>query len=204
VLLASNGQTAAAIERLTTATRFNPNYLEAHMALGDVLRGNGRVQASLAPYAEAVRLNPRAAEARFNYALALVKLRRYADARAWLEDSVAAQPDRPELSHALARLLAAAPDPAVRDGQRALRMTQQLAAANGTTEVGETMAMALAEVGSYRDAVAVQRDVMEAARQGGAAADLRRMSANLQLYESGRPCRTPWPDDHPVHSAGLR
>jgi tetratricopeptide (TPR) repeat protein len=204
VLLASSGQVAAAIERLTAATRFNPNYLEAHMALGDVLRGNGRVQASLAPYAEAVRINPRAADARFNYAMALVRLRRYNDARAWLEESAAAQPDRPELAHALARLLAAAPDPAVRDGQRALRMTQDLAAANGTTDVGETMAMALAEVGSYRDAVSVQRDVMEAARQGGAATDLRRMAANLQLYESGRACRMPWPDDHPVHTAGLR
>jgi tetratricopeptide (TPR) repeat protein len=174
------------------------------MALGDVLRSSGRFEASLAHYADAVRINPRAAEARFSYAIALVKLRRYGDARAWLDASVDAQPDRPELAHALARLLASAPDPAVRDGQRALRMSRQLAAANGTTEVGQTMAMALAEVGAYRDASAVQRDVMDAARQAGAGAELRWMAANLQLYESGRPCRTPWPDDHPVHSVGLR
>ena len=204
VLLASDGQSAAAVERLAAAVRYNPNYLEARMALGDVLRSSGRVEASLAHYADAVRINPRAAEARFNYAMALVKLRRYGDARAWLEASVRAQPDRPELAHALARLLASAPDPAVRDGQRALTMTQQLAATNGNTEVGETLAMALAEVGAYRDAVAVQRDVMTAARQGGAGAELPRMTANLQLYETGRPCRTPWPDDHPAHSAGLR
>jgi tetratricopeptide (TPR) repeat protein len=204
VLLASNGQPVEAIDRLTTAIRYNPNYLEAHMALGDVLRSSGRFEASLAHYADAVRINPRAAEARFSYAIALVKLRRYGDARAWLDASVDAQPDRPELAHALARLLASAPDPAVRDGQRALRMSRQLAAANGTTEVGETMAMALAEVGAYRDASAVQRDVMDAARQAGAGAELRWMAANLQLYESGRPCRTPWPDDHPVHSVGLR
>jgi tetratricopeptide (TPR) repeat protein len=204
VLLASNGQPAEAIDRLTAAVRYNPNYLEAQMALGDVLRGSGRIEASLAHYAAAIRINPRAAEARFNYAMALVKLRRYGDARAWLEESVRAQGDRPELANALARLLASAPDARVRDGQRALAMTRQLAATNGNTEVGESMAMALAEVGAYRDAVAVQRDVIEAARQGGAADDLRRMTANLQLYESGRPCRTPWPDDHPVHTAGLR
>ena len=204
VLLASAGRSAAAIDRLTAAVRYNPNYLEAEMALGEVLRGSGRIEASLAHYAAAVRINPRAAEARFNYAMALVRLRRYGDARAWLEESVRAQPDRPELANALARLLASAPDPKVRDGQRALAMTRQLAATNGNTDVGESMAMAFAEVGAYGEAVAVQRDVMEAARQGGAAADLRRMTANLQLYESGRPCRTPWPDDHPVHSAGLR
>ena len=204
VLLASEGRPAAAIDRLTAAVRYNPSYLEAEMALGEVLRGSGRVEASLAHYAAVVRINPRAAEARFNYAMALVKLGRYGDARMWLEEGVRAQPDRPELANALARLLASAPDPRVRDGQRALAMTRQLAAANGNTDVGESMAMALAETGAYGEAVAVQRDVMEAVRQGGATADLRRMRANLQLYESGRPCRTPWPDDHPAHSAGFR
>ena len=204
VLLASSGRTADAVARLTAALRYNPNYLQAQMALGDVLRGSGRVEASLAHYAGAVQIDPLAAEARFNYAIALVRLRRYGDARAWLEESVRVQPDRPELAHALARLLASAPDARVRDGQRALAMTKQLASTNSNTEVGESMAMAFAEVGAYRDAVAVQRDVMEAVRQGGDAADLRRLTANLQLYESGRPCRTPWPDDHPVHTAGLR
>ena len=204
VLLASSGRTADAVAHLTAALRYNPNYLQAQMALGDVLRGSGRVEASLAHYAGAVQIDPLAAEARFNYAIALVRLRRYGDARAWLEESVRVQPDRPELAHALARLLASAPDARVRDGQRALAMTKQLASTNSNTEVGESMAMAFAEVGAYRDAVAVQRDVMEAVRQGGDAADLRRLTANLQLYESGRPCRTPWPDDHPVHTAGLR
>jgi tetratricopeptide (TPR) repeat protein len=204
VLLASSGRIVEAIERLNAAVRYNPNYLEARMALGDVLRTSGRLEASLAQYADVIRINPRAAEARFNYAMVLVRLRRYADARASLEESVRAQPDRPELAHALARLLAAAPDPAVRDGQRALAMTRTLAQTVNNTDVGETMAMALAEVGAYADAVSVQRDVIEAARTEGADADVRRMAGNLRLYETGRPCRTPWPDDHPVHASAIR
>jgi tetratricopeptide (TPR) repeat protein len=204
VLLAGNGQNAAAIQSLTTALRYNPNYFEARVALGDVQRSIGQFQASLPHYAEAVRLNPRAAEARVSYAMSLLRLRRYADARAWLEESVRAQPDRPELAHVLARLLAAAPDSAIRDGQRSLAMAQELAKSHRNTELGETMAMALAEVGAYGEAVSVQRDVLEAARKSGVESDIRRMTANLRLYEGGRPSRTPWPDDDPAYTTPMR
>ena len=183
VVLASSGQPAAAVQRLTAAVKYNPNYAEALMALGDTLRRSGRIEASLKPYADVVRINPRAAEARFAYAMALVRLRRYRDAKAWLEDSARVLPDRPELSHALARILAAAPDEAVRDGARAMTLVQELMKGNKTTVVGETMAMALAELGQFSDAADVQRGVIAAAEQGGVAQDVRRMTANLRLYE---------------------
>ncbi len=199
VVMASSGETAAAIHRLSTAVKYNPNYVEAWMALGDTLRKSGRFDASLKPYSEVVRINPRHAEARFAYAMALVRLRRYKDAKGWLEDSARAQPDRPELAHALARLLAAAPDDAVRDGARAMTLVQDVMKANQTTAVGETMAMALAELGQFSNAVEVQRGVIAAAEQGGPSADVRRMKANLGRYERRQACRTPWPDDDPAH-----
>jgi tetratricopeptide (TPR) repeat protein len=204
VLAAGSGLSAEAVSHLTAALRYNPNYFEARVALGDVLRGGGRFEAALPHYVEAVRLNPLAADVRFSQAMTLVRLRRYAEARAALEESVRAQPDRPELAHALARLLASAPDAVVRDGQRALTMTRQLVETYRNTDVGETMAMALAEVGSYGEAVSVQRDVLESARQVGAADDVRRMMANLRLYESGRPSRVPWADDDPVFVTPVR
>ncbi|MNC94463.1 hypothetical protein D3C83_113230 [compost metagenome] len=83
-------------------------------------------------------------------------------------------------------------------------MAEQLAQSHRNPELGETMAMALAEVGSYGDAVAVQRDVLNAARQAGDADAVGRLTANLRLYESGRPARTPWPDDDPVFTTPVR
>ena len=47
VLLAGSGRSAEAVQHLTTALRYNPNYFEARMALGDVLRGSGRFEAAL-------------------------------------------------------------------------------------------------------------------------------------------------------------
>ena len=200
VMLASAGETARAIERLTAALRFSPNYLEARLALGNVHRTSGRPAASLEHYEDALRIDPRSAEARLYSAMALVRLRRFADAKRWLEEGLRARPDHPELTNALARLLAAAPDPAVRDAPRALSMTQQLAATVQTVEVGETLAMALAATRQFAEAASVQRDLIASARGAAAHADADRLAVNLRRYESGQPAPTPWPDDHPVHT----
>ncbi|MGH7341487.1 MAG: tetratricopeptide repeat protein, partial [Candidatus Rokuibacteriota bacterium] len=199
VVMASSGRMSEAVQRFTLAVKYNPNYAEALMALGDTLRRVGRFDASLKPYADVVRINPRATDARFGYAMALVRLRRYRDARDWLDEGARVQPDRAELSHALARVLAAAPDEGVRDGARAMALVQELMKGTKTTVLGETLAMAMAELGQFRDAVDVQRGVMASARQAGLERDVLRMTDNLRRYERGQACRVPWPDDDPAH-----
>jgi tetratricopeptide (TPR) repeat protein len=202
VIAVASNRPRDAVERVRAALKYSPTYIEARLALADALRRTGRFDEALTNYRELPRLNPRAAEARFGYAMALVKLGRYVDARTWLDEAVRVQPDRPELAHALARVLAAAPEPQARDGQRAMTIVQELLKTNKTTPVGETMAMALAEIGDYRQAVAVQGGVIDAATRAGLRDVVRRMEANLRLYERDRPCRTPWADDDPVHQPG--
>ena len=58
--------------------------------------------------------------------MALVRLRRYREARDRLADAMNIYPDQPGFAHALARVLAAAPDDGVRDGRRALALVQTL------------------------------------------------------------------------------
>ena len=127
--------------------------------------------------------------------MALVRLQRYAAARDRLSEGLAVNPDEPTVKHALARLLAAAPDAGVRDGQRAMSLVEELVETQQSVMLGETAAMALAEMGIYDQAVAVQRDVMAAAEQGGLPADLSRIAGNLALYEQGPACRTPFTED---------
>ena len=203
VIMASSGRTTEAIERLSSAVTYNPNYAEALMALGDTLRRTGRVEASLKRYVDVVRINPRASDARFGYAMALVRLHRYREARDWLIEAARAQPDHPEFSHALARLLAAAPDEAVRDGTRSMALVEELFKGTKTTALGETMAMAMAELGRFQNAAEVQRGVIAAAERDGLDREVRRMTANLRLYERREACRTPWADDDPVHVPAL-
>ena len=202
VLMASGGRGAAAMEHLSAAVRFSPNYVEAYVALGDAMRRAGRVEASMRPYSEALRVSPKAADARFGYGMALVRLGRYHEARDWFADAARLHPDRPDFQHALARLLAAAPDDTVRDGRHAQTLVDGLLNTMKTFDVGETLAMALAEQGRFADAVSVQRDVLNAARQAGFGKEAARMAANLRRYERRQPCREPWADDDAVHSPG--
>ena len=202
VVMASSGRNREAIDRFQAAVRYNPTYAEALLGLGDALRRGGRVEESLKSYGEVVRINPRSAEARFGYAIALIRLHRYREARDWLVDATRALPDSRDLSLALARVLAASPDDSVRDGARAMAIVEELFKGTKTTALGETLAMALAEVGQYSEAAKIQRGVLEAARRASLHAEAREMAANLQLYERGMPCRRPWADNDPIHSPG--
>jgi hypothetical protein len=102
---------------------------------------------------------------------------------------------QPGFTHALARVLSAAPDPQVRDGRQAMALMQALPEEQRRLDLGETMAMVLAEVGQYEEAATWQRGAIDAARRMGNERLAQRMAGNLRLYEAGRPCRTPWRDE---------
>ena len=103
-----------------------------------------------------------------------------------------AYPEHPGIPHALARLLAAAPDDRARDGRLALALAEKVIERDQSTDAGETLAMALAEIGRFGEAAAVQRDLVSAARRAGQADLATRLRDNLGLYEARKPSRTPW------------
>jgi tetratricopeptide (TPR) repeat protein len=202
IIMGASGRDDRAVGLLRRAIEYDETSVAAHLALGDALRRLRRDEEALVPYKRAVEIDQQAAAGRLGHALALIRLRRHAEARAWLEEAVRAQPDQPELAHALARLLAASPDPGVRDARRAGEIVGELFKSSKRTEIGETMAMALAELGLFQEAIGIQRGVLAAAERAGLRDDVRRMEANLRLFEQGRPSRSPWPDDDPIHRPG--
>lgn len=202
VLMMSGGRFREAVNYLEAAVASAPNYGEAHMALGDALRRVGRFDRASKAYQEAVRVDPASAEARFAYAVTLVRLGRYLAAREWLTESLVIHHEQPMLMQALARILAAAPDARARDGRRSLELAQQLARAAQTIDVGETLAMAFAEMGDFFNAVETQKHVMAAAARAGSQEAVTYMAANLRRYERRQPCREPWADGDPVNSPG--
>ncbi len=199
VIMETRHRDREAIDAFTAAVRDDPAYLEARFSLANALRRTGRVRESLPHYSEVIRLNPAVSQADFGYAMGLVRLGRYQDAHARLEKDVKAFPDQPGFAHALARLLAAAPDDRVRDGARALMMVEALVKVQQTPTVMETMAMALAEVNRFEEAARWQSDAIDLARQAGRPDVAARLTDNLRRYQSKEPCRTPWTDDDPVH-----
>ena len=193
VLLQDEGRHAEAAVRFATALQHRSAYTEARLRLAYSLRRSGDPEGALTHYEQVSRMNPDSVDATFGEAMTLVVLHRWSAARARLEQAAEAHPDDVGIAHALARLLAAAPDARARDGERALALVDRLASQGRTFDLGETMAMALAEVGAYARAAALQRDLITGAGRAGLQDVSRRLQENLRRYERGEACRTPWP-----------
>jgi tetratricopeptide (TPR) repeat protein len=194
VLLESEGRYEEALARYTAAVTREPGYVEAHVRLAELMRMAGRLEQAVDHYDRALALDPRVQEAALGRALTLIRLRRYEEARDRLHEAVRTNPN-PPIAHALARVLAAAPDSRVRDGREAEAIMLKLSAEEQRLDQGETMAMVLAERGRYEEAAAWQRHAIESALQAGQRERAALMARNLRLYESREPSRAPWRED---------
>ncbi|MYD72131.1 MAG: tetratricopeptide repeat protein [Acidobacteria bacterium] len=192
VLLAMSGRHAEAIDRYAAAISHQPDYLEARLGLVDAYRAVGRPGDAAAEAARAVEIAPGFPDAWLGLGLLLTQLERYREARDRLEEAIAVHPDELRLIDLLIRILAAAPDDAARDGQRAMVLAAPLLQAPPNPTIDETVAMALAETGRYTEAAERQRRAITAAEQAGRPDVARNMAAALALYEQGRPMRSPF------------
>ncbi len=197
-LLALNGRDQEAIQSFTAAATSETNFVEAHLSLAHALQRVGRDNEAHGQFQQVLALVPTDSDAQFGAAVTSIRLGRHQDARARLTGGAAAHPDESRFIHALARLMAAAPDARVRDGRRAQSVAETLLEAQPTVDRAETLAMALAEVGRFEEAVAWQRHAIEEVQRGGSATLAQEMEGNLKLYERGRPCRTPWRTTDPI------
>lgn len=195
VLLNDARQYPDAIDHFRAALKSDPRYVEARVQLAGTLARSGHPGEAIEQYADALAADPTNTDAAFGRAMSFVRLRRYKDARDALADGMKNHPDQAMFAHALARLLAAAPDDQVRDGRRALALIDQLVKGQQTIELAETTAMALAESGRYQQAVGVQRDALTGATGAGLSDAAQRITENLRLYENRKPCRVPFSDD---------
>ena len=191
MLLNLDGRPDQAIARFSAAVDRQPDYLEARLALAEALRVTGRLRESLPHLERIVTLAPGLANPWVVQAMTLVRLERYPEARDRLTAARHVHPDLPVLADLLVRVLAAAPDDRVRDGHRALELMEELLEGPQNFSMGEAMAMTLAELGRFDEAVTWQRQAMAAARAAGRSDLAAGMAQNLRLYEQRRPCRTP-------------
>src|SRR5206468_2705273 len=85
------------------------------------------------------------------------------EAASHLREAIRLSPDWPQPLNALAWLLATSPDPAVRDGERALRLAARAVelTASRNPQVLDTQAAAQAASGRFAAAVATERDAIQ-------------------------------------------
>lgn len=196
VLFQENGRHQDAVRLFRTALQAMPTDPSVKIRLATSLRQSGEPTLSLEHYRSVLAQDDTIAEARFGEAMALIQLSLYREARDRLAAALEQFPDERSFPHALARILAAAPDDTVRNGQQALSIVEWLAPGEETIDLGETMAMTLAELGRFEEASAIQRELVTVVEALDAPEFVvRRLRRNLELYQRREPCRTPWPAD---------
>ena len=200
VLLIQAGRQDAAIDHFRQASRLDTGLVAAHFQLANLLMRKGENVEAAREYALVVDIDPRNGFARLMQAMALIHSGEYAQARKVLEEAALALPNDPDIANALARLLAAAPDPAVRDENRALRIVESLVQnqQGDAFEVGVTLAMALAAVGRFKEAAFYQQALIQQLESSGESAVARQLRRNLDLYNHQKTCTLPWAPDDPI------
>jgi tetratricopeptide (TPR) repeat protein len=184
------GRLPAAIEDYRQAVAADRNYADAWFNLGVSLVMARRQGEAATAFAEVVRLVPDNARAHLGLARALMARGDWRQARSVLEAARQRLPGDAAIAHDLAELLASSPDPAVRDGQRALDLAMSAYAATKGAEHAEVVGMALAELGRFPEAVDLQRKLAAQAEAARAPADMRaRLKANLGQYQRGQRVR---------------
>jgi tetratricopeptide (TPR) repeat protein len=178
---------------LRTALTLRPNFYEAQIALGQLVSALGRHAEAAEIFAEEIARRPNDSGAYKGEALALLLAGRHLEARGRLERAAAKFPADGDIGLMLARLLATAPAPRVRNGNRALQIGISLWTTSETLANGETVAMAYAELGRFDEALEWQTRMVEAAREGEVDEEiLAEAERRLLDYQRGNPARSVW------------
>lgn len=189
----------SAVWHLRAALELDAGFAEAHVLLGRLLGQQERYAEAAGHFARALVQNPSNPDWHRDRAMALLLARRYAAARGALTSArraIANSTDDPvvaaeHLDTLLARLLAASPDPQIRNGREALAIARRLMTGRPGIEHAETVAMALAEIGDFERAAEIQSQLItEVERRGGTPTDGQRQ--RLESYLAGEPVREPW------------
>jgi tetratricopeptide (TPR) repeat protein len=197
VVLGQQGNGEAAIKEFRQAVELDPQYVNASLGLAEQLLRESDYRGAAEQYAQAVKIDPRHQAARRAEAVSLARAGDYAAARTRFEEARRVLPKSMIVAHGMARLLAAAPDAKVRDGQRALPLALAVFQTRKSTKHAATVAMAYAEVGQFEEAIRWQKQAVAVAQESGQTDQLPWLRAHLASYVNHQPCRLPWPPEVP-------
>ena len=182
------GNTADAVAHLRAAFALAPDDLNVTRELTRVLLRLRRDDEAIEILTKSRSLNPDDEETVVGLSILLAERRRFSEALALLVEANRRFPDRTATATTLARLLASSPDRSIRHGQRALDLATTVNAAEPTPAHGETIALALAELGRCDEALTWMKRAVAEADQAKDEAEVTRLKGEMPKYEAAS-CR---------------
>ncbi len=193
VLAEKKGAVEPALAHFREGVRSAPDFPPAQRALAEALGRAQRYADAVLVYDQYLTQVPQDEDAHFARVMALLWTQQEQKARAALESGMKALPQSLTLAHLMARLLALASDPGVRDGERALALAAEIFKFKRDPAYGETVAMSLAALGRFEEALSWQKRLLAEAQQSKLPADfVARVRDNLARYEAGQPAQAAW------------
>ena len=193
----ANGNLDKALESANRAVELQPDDMEPHIAVGDVLLRKRRVSEAIGHFQKAISIRPDYGEGYSHLGSAYLLSNRFVEAKEQYQKTLSLTPRSVVARNNLAWLLATCADPSLRDTGHAIQLAEEAdQLANGKSSlVLHTLSTAYGESGQTVKAIEVANRALQlAARQGnrGLAETLRK---EIQVYESSLETKT----DAPSH-----
>ncbi|NLS96864.1 MAG: tetratricopeptide repeat protein [Planctomycetaceae bacterium] len=191
VMLAERGDLEEATVHFREVVRITPKSSEGCFRLGVALMDGGRLDEAKTQLAEAVRLNPLDAKAAFCLGGLHLRCGEGAEAVSCYRRTLEIDPDAKMAMLALASVLATSEDPALRNGEEAVKLARRACKMSDFRDPQSlhVMAVSYAEAGRMSDAVAFAKNALEAAKAAGNDGLADTIERSLLLFEQGKPLR---------------
>ena len=186
--LAAAGHASEASDEYARALALDPKRSHARAARGMLMLKRGQFREAAAELGSAIDGGVKDVEVPNALAFALVQIGDASQAADVLTRGVAEHPDEVNLKHNLARLLATASDPRVRDGPRAVRLAQEVCDRTGNRDPRalDTLSAAYAASGRFDMARETAARAAARAREVGDVEIAAEIDAHARTYAPHR------------------
>jgi tetratricopeptide (TPR) repeat protein len=179
----TKGDAAAALREINAVVATDPKFFPAYMIRAEVYLAQGKWELAAQDCNTGLKIEPQLLDLAVIRASANAQLHKYAAALAELNHVIALHSPRPGLNamafNGRAWLRAACPDPAFRDGRKAVEDAKRACSLTGSQNSGylDTLAAAYAEAGDFDSAIKYEQQAIKI--NGNSA----RYRAHLQSFQ---------------------
>jgi len=193
IILLAKGKLDEAISRFEAAVNLRPENGPAHDNLAKAFLQKGQVADAMVHYRKLLEIQPENVEARNILGTVLIQQGRVRQALEQWQETLVIQPENGNAKSNLAWVLATSPDGSLRDGARAVELSEQALRLSGGKNplIFRTLAAAYAESGRFGEAIETAQRGLELAHTQGNPGLATELENTIVLYQAARPLRDP-------------